>query len=289
MVLAILGALAVLATSQPTATDQSCITTASSVRLRRAPSTGAPISAELPLGTELVVLERTSQPDSWSHVRADDGREGWIFGSLTAPFDREHRDEAVESIVIDKLSSNSRTTFSVNVQLFDLIERTAAQLKDGEALARFALYRLRSMSFALHSVPFRQGDTDPYRTWIREHEHAALYNEPAGQWMVAPEYVMEIHKQFQGTDTSDDIAWFFVQNGFSGECEGDVPCYVASQNELNGEYLRLHPRGRHADESNTNIALALNGAMDNLRDYPAVLAEFDPKTRCSELHTSLDP
>jgi hypothetical protein len=29
--------------------------------------------------------------------------------------------------------------------------------------------------------------------------------------------------------------------------------------------------------------------MDNLLRFPAVLAQFDPKTRCGELHASLDP
>ena len=79
-----------------------------------------------------------------------------------------------------------------------------------------------------------------------------------------------------------------MENGLYGECEGDVPCYVTWQNELNGEYLRLHPRGRHADESNADIALRLNAAMDNLQGFPLVLNEFNRKTRCGELHVSLD-
>ena len=29
--------------------------------------------------------------------------------------------------------------------------------------------------------------------------------------------------------------------------------------------------------------------MDNLRNFPAVLGEFDPKKRCVELHKALDP
>jgi Bacterial SH3 domain len=96
------------------ANAQSRITNASTVRLRNAPSTTAAIAAKLSLGTELVVLERTNQADLWYHVRTDDGRHGWVLGSLTTPFDHEHPNEAIESIVLERLSSGVRmrgTTF----------------------------------------------------------------------------------------------------------------------------------------------------------------------------------
>jgi hypothetical protein len=274
------------------ASVESRITNASTVRLRSAPSNTASITAELSLGTELVVLERTTQAELWYHVRTDDGRNGWVLGSLTAPFDRDHLDEAIESIVVERLSSGLQiegTTFSTHLQLFDLIERTAERLNEREAQARFALYRLRSMNNAFRNVPFRRGDSDPYRAWIREHQDAARYNEPAGQWMVNPSYVMQIHEKYRAATAADDIAWFFVENGLYGECEGDVPCYVTWQNALNGEYLRLYPRGRHADESNADIARRLNAVMDTFRGFPLMLNEFNHNTWCGELHMSLDP
>lgn len=158
------------------ASVESRITNASTVRLRSAPSTTASIAAELSLGTELVVLERTNQGELWYQVRTDDGRDGWVLGSLTTPFDREHFDETIESIVVERLSRDLQirgTTFSTHLQLFDLIERTAARLNEREAQARFALYRLRSMNNAFGNVPFGRGDSDPYRDWIHEHQDAA--------------------------------------------------------------------------------------------------------------------
>ena len=107
--------------------------------------------------------------------------------------------------------------------------------------------------------------------------------------MVDASYVMQTHETYRDTEAADDIAWFLVTNGVRGECEGDVPCYIDTQNQLNGQYLRWHPHGRHVDESNADIARRLNGVMDNLRAFPRVLQEFDPGTRCGELHTSLDP
>ena len=107
--------------------------------------------------------------------------------------------------------------------------------------------------------------------------------------MVDPSYIKGLHEKHRDTAAADDIAWFYVVNGKYGECEGDVPCYVDWRNQLNGWYLQSHPRGRHTDESNADIALKLNDAMDNLLKFPLVLGGFDLKARCGELHLSLDP
>jgi hypothetical protein len=279
-----------------TAADQRCITNASNVRLRSNASTDASITAELPLGTECVVLGQTSAAESWYRVMTDDHREGWVLNSLTTSITAGRRDQTIEAIVEERLRSGGN--FAARVQLFDLIERTAAALNDREAQGRFALYHLRSVNNVFRSVPFLLFDgeverkspkAEPYGSWIRAHRDASRYNEPAGQWMVDPGYAQAVHEKHRQAVTADDIGWFYVGNGLYGECEGDVVCYVSSQDQLNGWYLRAHPRGRHADESNGDIAFSLNAAIDNLRQFPAVLAEFDPKTRCTELHESLDP
>jgi hypothetical protein len=274
------------------------ITKASNVRLRNAAATSASVTAELPLGTELAVLEQTAAVEPWYHVTTDDGRDGWVLGNLTALLDLERRDRTIESIVVDRLRASRNVSaglpifdhnFHAGLQLFNLVERTAARLNDREAQARFALYRLRSMRILLSGVPFRRGDSDPYRSWIRAHQDAARYDEPGGTWIVDPSYVIAVHDAHRGTAAADDIAWFLVENGLFGECEGDVPCYVAAANRLDGWYLQSHPQGRHTDEANVDIAARLNDAWDNLQNSPAVLMEFDPKTRCNELRTSLDP
>ena len=283
-----------LAAAHPAASEERRITNASSVRLRSAPVTTASIAAELPLGTELIALERTTAVDPWYRVQTDEGRNGWVQGSLTIPLDLERRDQTIESIVLARLSRRSPVkgdgeSFSTRLQLFDLIERTAARLNDGEAQARFALYRLRSLNDVALGVPFRRADSDPYRSWIRAHQEEVTYNKPGGSWMVDASSVMQTHEKHRDTAAADDIAWFLVTNGVAGECESDVPCYIRRENQLNGQYLRRHPHGRHVDESSADIARRLNGVMDNLRAFPLVLQEFDPGARCDELHTSLDP
>jgi hypothetical protein len=279
-----------------TAAEQRGITNASNVRLRSNASTDAPIAAELPLGTEFVVLGQTNAAESWYHIMTDDHREGWVLGRVTTSIAEGRRDQTIEAIVEARLRSGGN--FAARVQLFDLIERTATTLNDREAQGRFALYHLNAVNNIFLSLPLLLRDSEvetkstkaePYGSWIRAHLDASRYNEPAGQWMVDPEYAQAVHEKHRQAVAADDIGWFYAGNGLYGECEGDVVCYVSWQDQLNGWYLRAHPRGRHADQSNGDIALRLNAAIDNLRQFPAVLAEFDPKTRCTELHESLDP
>jgi|KBSMisStandDraft_5_1062788.scaffolds.fasta_scaffold179190_2 hypothetical protein len=289
----LVSALAVLAgATSLDAASARLMTNGTNVRVRNAPEATASILFELPLGTELLEVNRSNSREPWFRVRTDDGREGWVLGRLTSSIDADRYGDTVEALVVAQLKRHSEmraTSFAARVQLFDLIERTSATLNKREARARFALYRLRSMQDVLLGVPFRGDGRDPYRAWIDEHSDAALYNEPGGSWMVAPAYVLKVHDEYRDTATADDIAWFYVQNGSPGECEGDVPCYVSWVNDLHGWYLRTHPHGRHSEDANAGIAEVLNGVMDNFKRFPLVLAAFDPKTRCGELHLVLDP
>src|SRR5215475_1438704 len=122
--------------------DETRITNASNVRLRSAPANDASIVGELPLGSELVVVGSVGGPQPWYQVRTADGHDGWVSGALTTAFDPGRRDQIIESIVQARRDGGN---FSVNIQLVDLIERTAARLNEREARARFALYRLRAL------------------------------------------------------------------------------------------------------------------------------------------------
>jgi hypothetical protein len=112
--------------------------------------------AELPLGTEFVVVAHTNGSEPWYHVKTDDGRDGWVLGSLTTSIDIDHREKTIEAIVEMRLRHDG--SFSDAVQLFDLIERTAAGLRDPETQARFALHRMLAMTQVFDSVPVGVND-----------------------------------------------------------------------------------------------------------------------------------
>jgi uncharacterized protein YgiM (DUF1202 family) len=102
-VFALLFVVTLVATVTSRAADEWRITSASNVRLRRAPAINASVAAELPLGSNLAVLERTHAGDLWYQVKTDEGGDGWVLGRLTAPLDPERRASTIESIVLDRL------------------------------------------------------------------------------------------------------------------------------------------------------------------------------------------
>src|SRR3954466_2086794 len=213
------------------------------------------------------------------------------FVAGSAPV-RAGQASVVEAQVLRQFATAPRgaADFADSVQLLAVIDRTMPTLTDREAQGRFAWYRLRAMARAARNINYNRNRRPASQSaWIAAHERELIYNSPAGEWMVSPETIRQAHEAFRDTAAADDIAWFLVQNGLAGECEGDVPCYVRRQNLTGGEYLRLHPRGRHATAALSRIATALDGAMDNLEAFPRALAELGPKQRCAELRESVSP
>jgi uncharacterized protein YgiM (DUF1202 family) len=236
------------------------ITNGTNVRLRSAPDTSASIVTEMPVGTELSVLDQGSSADAWFHVRTDDGREGWVLGRLTTSVDAEHYEKTIEAIVEAQMKSHldiRGTSFAARVQLFDLIERASLRVSEQEAAARFALYRLRSMRDVLLGIPVGEGQSDPYERWVVSHWDDIFLDSPSGVWLVAPEYTLKLHERHRAATAADDIAWFYAGTG-GGECEGNLPCYIGRADGSEGEYLRLHPGGRHSDEATANLARFLD-------------------------------
>jgi len=165
------------------------------------------------------------------------------------------QDQTTEAQIREGLlrSGRGEVAFQDAVRLIELIDRAAQIVSGRDAQARFALYRLRSMKNAAEAI---EGPGTPAyaRPWVDEHISQLVYSDPAGEWLLNSDVVLQIHDTWSDTVVADDIAWLMVENGWPAECEGDVPCYVRWQNGLHGEYLRRHPRGRHADAANRGIA-----------------------------------
>ena len=111
------------------------------------------------------------------------------------------------------------------------------------------LARLRALSLAAAAVPFKQARREPYATWLASRSIDVVYDEPGGHWMLRDKAIWDAHQRYAASPVADDIAWFGVTNGLPGECEGHVACYLYVQNELLGEYPRLHSSGRYATEA----------------------------------------
>lgn len=199
------------------------------------------------------------------------------------------QDQTIEAQIREGLSPHGRgeVAFQDAVRLVELIDRTAQMVNGRDAQARFALYRLRSMKNAAAAIEGGRETPSYAETWVDTHRSELVYFESAADWLLNGDVILKVHDTFRDTVAADDIAWLMVENGWAGECEGNVPCYIRWQNHLNGEYLRRHPRGRHTDEANDDIARRLNGIMNHLA--PMLDALFYPEVECGELHADLDP
>jgi hypothetical protein len=160
---------------------------------------------------------------------------------------------------------------------------------DAAQRGRLGLLWLRSVRALLASIPFGSSDDERFRDWLARHETVVIYSEPAGQWLLIPDVVWRVHAAHKSTPSAEAIAWFAVENGYPGECEGYIPCYANIMNWLDGEYLRRHPRGPHASEAVAQVHSSLAEALKRLSTDQSASRYLDPATDCGDLKSGLAP
>jgi hypothetical protein len=179
-------------------------------------------------------------------------------------------------------------SFATRAALVDRLNTGSERASDANQRARLALLWLRAMRSLLTTIPFGGSNEQPYPDWLARHEKVVVYSEPAGQWLIVPEVVWRVHDAHKSGQAAEAIAWFAVENGYPGECEGYVPCYANIMNWLDGEYLRRHPRGAHASEAMKRVYISLTEAVKRLSDADAK-RYLDPSTDCGDLKAGFDP
>jgi hypothetical protein len=261
------------------------ITAAANVTMRSLPSATSPVVAQVPLGTELSDSSLAALDTTWIRVTLADGREGWILASLTKPLDPQWRWPTFDAIIADRLGRKG-DKFPALAELAAFIERVAPEYSDPDGRARVELARLQAIALAARAIPFRAGTREPYATWLKARATDVVYNEPGGQWMLRPHSIWETHARIQSATIADKVAWFAVNTGLGGECEGSLACYLDRRNRLQGEYLRHHPNGEHAADA----VAVLKETADEI-GAPAKTSDafkFDRGSDCRNVTASLD-
>lgn len=241
------------------------IVATSSVPVRsRASAAAAPVSS-VRLGT---ILRVTDKNPAWYKVEwSKDGKTGagWISANAVNDLNAAQKEEIYRQIV--ERNYRPEMDFDSSAELYEFLDAASSDLAASDAGADLELKRLFALRAALKKVPVGRGDAAPFRPFLAAHERAVVYNEPAGEWLVASNEFWNLHKKYQKTGAADAIAWEAANNPLPGECEGYVNCYLFDMRMRFGEYLNLHPAGRHSAE-----------ALKNLTDYLApIVADLPQK------------
>ncbi|HEX3557706.1 MAG TPA: hypothetical protein VHU19_00775 [Pyrinomonadaceae bacterium] len=247
------------------------ITTASGVRVRVHPDAGAVESAKLALGVVVEELERSpdkakvgATEDYWYMVAAPGGAKGWVFGGLTAPFDPARREEIYRRIADERLA-NKTASFADLVDLVHFLDRAAKEVTRPEALAELEFARLSALARSLSSIPIEQRDNPTYKQWTTERDSEIVYSEPAGQWYVRADLLWDLQKKYPNLPVAERVAWEAAETPLPGECETDLGCTLFYASATHGNYLKLYPRGPHADAALDAIAETFKYVTDDIR------------------------
>lgn len=267
---------------------QSFLTSAANVRLRTEPSETSSVVQMLTLGTRLELAEPQRQGE-WLPVRTAGGDSGWIAGRLVVPFTTSTYRRVVQQVIASRLARTG-DGFAASVELLTLIERVLPLESDPEDAARLQFQRLQALATSLGILAGRRDSwNDDLSAWIASRSHEVSYSEPAGEWLVDRDVILQVHTAIRTSRVADDVAWFMVENRLPGECEGDLLCYLAAADALQGEYLRRSPSGRHVEEAAAQVKQLVGYFTE---EAPLPLDSFDPERGCDDLkrivHSLLD-
>lgn len=236
------------------------IAIASGVRVRTAPQASASEVARLPIGTVVQELERSADKeqigqseDYWYRIAAADQIQGWVFGSLIAPFDPARREEIYRKIATERIKA-TETSFGDQVDLANFLKRAATEVARPEIAAEFEMGYLLALKRALDFLTYDQSRQQPYKSWLEAQAREVIYNEVGGNWLINSDRFWELHEKYHALPIGDKIAWEGASNPLPGECEGSISCNLGYINKTEGKYLSFYPNGSHAEEALTTIA-----------------------------------
>ena len=155
-------------------------------------------------------------------------------------------------------------------------------INDEEA-ARLALEWLRALKEVVDSSISDPNLSSRTHPWFSKQTGTVFYNDLGGNWLIDAEVAWKLHADYKETAAADDLAWLAATLPKGGECEGYAPCYMAIANVQSGEYLRLHPRGRHTGEAMGAIIDAIERVEQMLDEYPTLFET----SHCDDLMNEL--
>ncbi len=260
------------------------LTAGTGVRIRATPSTTAAEAGKLGIGTDLTITQRTasktkvgSQSDYWYQASAP--VKGWVFGSLLRDFDPAQPESAWLALAVEKLGKSgviydayehrSPLSFGDAVEIGDFAKRSAAASKTPAVQGELELAYWRAVQIALTTGDMESHDKPPYSTWRKTFGDDVMYSEPSGEYLIQPDLLWKLATKHKADTSGDAIAWQAANAFVGGECEGDMSCYSARTQMMQGEYLKRYPQGKYAEQALASVNDTLDSMKKEWKDYPA--------------------
>lgn len=248
-------------TEKTSAEPSQIIVTDVAARIRSQAKAGAPEINHPPLGTALQVVEKTPL---WYRVKFSDGAKtstGWIPANSASDFNSAGKPQIYQQIT-DRYYKPRGMDFATASGLYEFLNR--ADISELGSTGDLELKRLLALRAALNSVPAGKSRDYPYQNFLKANEKSVVYSEPSGAWIVKSDQFWDLHKKYKDAAVADQIAWEAAQNPLPGECEGYVNCHLFYTRMTSGEYLNLHPNGKHNLEALTNLTNSLEPIVADL-------------------------
>lgn len=250
--------------------EKSRIITASAVRVRSNPQTSSTEITKLSVGTvvkEIGKSERKEkvgqQEDFWYQVVLSDGKQGWVFGAFTDPFDQANKEKIYINLLNERLKA--KTSFNDQIDMVNFLEQVVREIKSPNVLAELELGQILILQKSLESIPPDKEDSGEYKSWLKKQKSKIFYDDIQGIWLVDKALFTELHKKYASLPIGDRIIWEEVNSPLGGECEGFIECYIRTISVTNGKYLSLYPQGEHSEEAIKSIFDELNTYLEDLK------------------------
>lgn len=228
---------------------------ATSVRIRSTPSTSGAIVTTLPLGTWAKILEKSTdkqtlvgKSDHWYKIEVS-GKQGWIFGGLTALANEEDRFSAALTLIKNRLEMQDKP-IEDQVQLHDFAASVKELASHSADKARLELAHLKTVENVCQRLALDGKGFDTSHSVITANKDMVFLHESAGQHFVAAQAYWQLAEKYSDIPVeADEIAWAAANQPLQGETEGDPVAVLSFFEHSIIAYMNKFPAGRFVENA----------------------------------------
>lgn len=227
------------------------IITISQARLRSKATLNSQVIAKLPLGMIVKQLARSQQPERinqvteyWYQITTPTGKNGWIFGDLTQPFDPQQRATIYQQLI--KSRQAKPLNLLEQIELTDLLERAKDEIASPPQVAAELAW---SHLLSLQKVAEQIDEQLPHQAWLAKQKQQKWFyhDEIQGRWLVNVKRGWQLHAKYYPLPVADQLAWLAATMPLGGECEGWFECHLSALDQTVVRYLKYHPTGNQVE------------------------------------------